>query len=78
MHKRASEKTIPLATESLPEIVPERLLRKRWAQDRERSTWWRWKKQGKIPPADIVLPNGEDAWYRETVFARERAQRDAA
>lgn len=63
--------------DGLPAIVPDRILRQRWAPGRERTTWWRWKSKGKIPPADLTLPDG-DAWYRETVLEYERKARVSA
>jgi len=63
------------STDDLPPIVPERMLRQRWAPGRDRSTWWRWRNTGKVPAPDARLPDGA-AWTRELVLAHER--RDSA
>lgn len=55
----------------LPPIVPDRMLRTRWAPGRDRVTWYRWKRSGKVPAPDVTLPNGEAGWYRESVIAHE-------
>ena len=56
--------------DDLPPIVSERALRKRWAPDRDRTTWWRWRRVGKGPAPDAHLPDGP-GWRRETVLAHE-------
>jgi hypothetical protein len=61
----------------LPPIIKESALRARWASDKSPNTWFRWRREGRIPAPDVHLPDGP-AWYVRTIEAAERSHRDAA
>jgi len=62
-------------TSDLPPLINDRQLFERWCNGRSRTTWWRWRTSGRVPEPDVVLPNGERAWYLPTIIEYERASR---